>query len=348
MMLSKKGIMFTVLAVLLSAVVLASFFSIRGLPIDNDVENTKLRVQGINNYISQSERYMDSITRIAATKTLNFTIDIMIGNNSFLGNYTEEYVSCMKTGRMKLWNNSVINCPTDSNLTKKVKQFEEFSKTRMNLDTTLTVNDVSLTQSDPWNIVVIVNYTIKINDSYAVWEENKILQSYVDITGYRDPTYYIVNSTNPVFQVRYPMYVEIEAISATDWVSTPSTIHSLIVRKKYFAWPEAPDFLSRLNNNVAPSGDSGIVSIVSPDFIDESKLPVNFTKLSVDYMYWKNITPTSELTYKRYNFWKPYVDPRYYGVNASNPGLNGTVLPSELRTYVNMNNDVYLEPVSLS
>ncbi|MGV8162347.1 MAG: hypothetical protein ACP5N2_03395 [Candidatus Nanoarchaeia archaeon] len=346
MIASKKGIMFTILAVLISAIVLASFFTFKSLPLDENVENTQMRIRNINRYAVQTDAYVGALTKSATDKTLKFTISIMIGNNSFLGNYSKEFNSCLTTGKMMVPASFIggerqINCPPESNLVVKLNQFENFSNTRLNINSDIVVNSVDITQTSSWNVVVLVNYTLRINDSYATWNETKVLNSELSIVGLRDPTYYIMSSSSDLWDVRYPMVFN--SSNTATWVEMPSTLHSLIINKKYFSWQGAPSFLLRLDNKTTPSY-YGIVSIVSPDFINESNLAPGVKRSSLDFEFWKakviTATPTQ---YVRYNFYKGNVDPGAYGIYSPNYGLNGTIVNISLAMTTNMDTNWYLD-----
>ncbi|MGV8168923.1 MAG: hypothetical protein ACP5N3_02600 [Candidatus Nanoarchaeia archaeon] len=334
---SKKGIIFTILAVLISAIVVTSFFAYKNLPLDQGVDNTKIRIQSINKYNQQAGSYINAVSRNAGEKTLNFTIDQMISHNQFLGNYTKEFISCLNTGTMTApWAGTPIACPSDANLVKRVSDFEDFSNNALNINSDITINSIKLEEYSPWRLQVIVNYTIKITDSYASWNETVISRSFINIEGYRDPTYYIMSSGSPQYSLRYNMTVNSSYISG--WVEQTSTLHMLTVNQLYFQWEEAPSFLSRLNNQTTPSASYGIVSIVSPDHINESM----GTRSSLDYEFWKSKT-INPGEYRRYDFWNDGVEAIEYGIEAPYYGLNGTVVPVTLTVFTNMDDPAYLD-----
>jgi len=350
MMNSKKGIMFTVLAVMVSAIILTSFFMFSSSPLDEGVDNVKLRVQGINKYTVQTDEYIAAVANVAGEKTLEFTLNIMIGNNSFLTNYTKEFQSCLMTGKMNVpWPGpaqTLIDCPNDSKIISRIDYFQNFSNAGLNIDSKIKVNAVVLEQSTPWELIVKVNYTLLVNDSYAQWNETRFTQTAISIIGLRDPVYYIVNNSS-AYAVRYDMVIN---SSIYPWVEKPSALHRIVLEKKYFYWSPAPSYLDRLNNRSTPSllsKSAGIVSIVSPDFISNKTILIN--RSSLDYEFWVGAPLNPGYDYKKYNFWNTGIssDQRTeYGVYAFKPGLNGTILPDDgnnfMRSTTKMNDVIYL------
>jgi hypothetical protein len=358
---SKKGIMFTIMSVLVCALIITSFFTYKSIALDSNVDNTRLRIKNINRYVDESDVYIRSVASIAGSKTLDFTLNIMIGNNSYLTNYTKEFESCLLTGRMNVsWNpTSPIYCPSDVVVGNRFHEFEEFSRTKLNINSNMHLNSISLDQGDPWNLRVAVNYTLTINDSYAFWNETRVVYGNIYIIGYRDPTYYIVNDQTDLYKVRYPMVVNSSFLQA--WNETPSNAQVEVLNKHYFEWNGAPSYLDRLSNVNNESmfsrscgigvGRCGIVSIVSPDFIEESMLATGSTntRSSMDFEFWKNKT-IDPYYYRRLNFDLLTSAQRAsmhinYG-DSNHMGMNGTVVRTTVLGIMNMTNYLYLSPVN--
>ncbi|MFA6072670.1 MAG: hypothetical protein WC758_00980 [Candidatus Woesearchaeota archaeon] len=332
----KKGIMFTILAVLMCAVIISSFFMVYDLPLDQNVDNTKIRVSGMNQYVDQTEIYIGDITYVSGLKTLEFMNDIMIGNNSFLVNFTEEYISCMTVGSIDVpWSGSVVTCPQDAYLYSKINEFESFSNNRMGINSDITVNRLELTQNSPWDLLLIINYTLKINDSYAYWNETRVVEKHMSIIGLKDPTYYIVKNTSPLYAARFDMRIN-SSTSTASWTEKPSTANQVVVSKRYFEWSLAPSFLNRLNNKTT-SSEYGIVSIVS-----FNNTALMSGRSSIDYEFWKGIA--TQAPYIRYDFWAAGVtdaERAEYNIYANIFGLNGTIIPGTLKNEINMTDVSY-------
>ncbi len=348
---SKKAIMFTVLAVLISALVLATFFTYHSVALDVNVDNSKLRVQSVNKYIDQLDVYLEDMLSATGSKTLFFTSSIMIGNNSYFGNYNSAFVECMVNGKITPisppWPNSLtINCPDSTYFASKVNYLQNFSRDKLNINPIITINSLTLNQTDPWSVILTLDYTVTINDSYASWKVNKIISKDVSIVGVPDPTYMIVDSS--LMSKRYNMNITPYFSSfyySNYYLEQPSSAHNATINKKYFAWNGAPSFLSRMNNDTTPSACCGITSIVSPANITNQALLAG--KCNLDFMFWKNIPLVNTSDYLRYDFWIQQGEEGYYarisyGVYPNDQGLNGSVIPVALKDQLNMTNPNYI------
>jgi hypothetical protein len=341
---SRKAIMFTVIAVLVSALVLATFFTYYSVPLDVNVDNSKLRIQLVDRYLGQLDSYLSGMLHASGTETLRVTIDVMEGNNSFLGNYSDAFRSCMLTGKLRTPWAGDVDCPGSTYFAGRVMYLENFSREKLNIAPNITLESLTLRQDSPWRLAVTLNYTIEVNDSYAYWKVQKSLTEYIDTDGLEDPTYSIVDPD--LAAVKYRMNVSPSDVYS--WTEQPSTAHNLTLNRRYFAWDGAPDFLGRLSNDSSPS-PNGIVSIVSPDFVDESQIIGPGPRSSLDFLFWKDVYISNISEYGRYNFWAAGVTPTdrlLYGINSTNPGLNGTIVPLTITYFMNMSDPKYIEAAS--
>ena len=354
MIISKKGVMFTVLSVLVCALIITSFFTYQSVSLDKNVDNVKLRIKSIDRYVSETDLYVRSITDIASAKTINYMNNMMMGNNSFFDNYTKQFESCLMTGKLNAsWNPSVlVNCPNESRIYEKFDFLENFSRRNLNIDSNISLNSIQLKQDSPWELKIWINYSIIINDSYAFWNETRLIYTTISIIGLKDPTYYIMSSTSDIYRVRYYMTVNTtfnQVSGLIRWYEFPSTAHQMVLNKHYFFWQGAPSYLNRLNNVMTPSVCCGIASIVSNDFIDESLLipPPAINRSSLDFEFWKNKN-VNYYNYKKYDFWiggPPMGAYRTMAwINATYPGLNGSIVPDAVAAMFNMTNTTYLRP----
>lgn len=338
---SKKGIMFTIISVLVCALMITSFFMYQNVPLDQDVDNAKLRIKSIDRYVSETDVYVRSVTGIASTKTLNFMINSMIGNNSFLNNFNAQFESCLMNGTMMMPGFGRVNCTNESMVSSRFDFLENFSSTKLNINSNITLNNIRITQDNPWFLKVEINYTLVVDDyPYAKWNETRIVYSTVHIAGFKDPTYYIMSPTSDIYSVRYPMIINYT--ENRYWREFPSTAQQVVANKQYFFWAGAPSYLNRLNNVTEPSICCGIVSIVSPDFINVNALAPGINRSYLDFEFWKR-TSVDYYWYRQYDFWES-VGPAYRtSANISIPGLNGTIVRNEIASMFNMTNTSYLK-----
>jgi hypothetical protein len=346
--LHKKGIMFTVLSVLVCALLITSFFMYQSVPLDSDVDNIKIRINNVDRFVSETDVYIRSITNAAGIQTIDNLTNGMMNNNRYLFNFTKEFESCLMTGRFNAsWNPPVwTNCPPNTKLDNRFEYLENFSRNKLNIDANISLNSIKLTQNNPWYLTVLINYTIVINDSYALWNETRIVETHIQIQGLNDPTSYII--PNSLFELQgIRQKSKINVSTTRQWYEFPSTAHQFVLNKKYMYWAAAPSYLNRLNNDMESSPCCGIVNIVSNDYINVGSLPTNINRSYHDYEFWKNVNVDGNF-YRRYNFWHPSMEPggtayRYNAwINTTRPGLNGSIISETLAAQINMTNSSYL------
>lgn len=378
---SKKGIMFTIISVLVCALIITSFFAYQKVSLDSDVENTKLRIKSIDRFANDADAYVGSLVYASGKETLDFTLKIMIGNNSFLSNYSEEFRSCMLSGHMDVpWNQlAPVPCPQRAFLAGEFDSFEDFTNSNLNLQSKITLNNIGIEQEDPWNIIVYANYTLVITDSYAFWNETRITKTRIGIEGLPDPTYAIVNSTgNPNVEL-LPIRDTSQRINVSKtliWYEVPSIAHAVVMNGSYFAWAGAPSYLERLEGIKNPSsvtnfsgsngatcttgaGRCGIVSVISTERMQHyaqghEGLFNSITRSNIDFEFWGNIhiAPEASHLYGRYDFWKTYLNfdekRGRMGISVANAnrGLNGTILPDTLMAKINMTDPQYIRNIN--
>lgn len=359
--------MFTVVSVLVCALIITVFFAFQSSPIDNSVDNVNLRIKGIDRFVTDTDAYVSEITYVSGRTALNFTVDRMIYHNRFLNNYTEQFRRCLMTGNITIPGVvGNVSCPSEAYLKGKFDNFTSFANNNLNFQSNITLNNITLVQENPWSVVVLVNYTVFVNDSYAVWNETRVSKSYISISGLKDPTFAIFNATNPMSAFRQTNQI-INFSDVEYWNSMPSTAHNVIINGSYFAWSGGPSYIERLEgiktmdvgnfsgtrggSCVSGIGRCGIVSIISVNRKHAYSVADTPIRSSLDFEFWTNRqvmdTPT---LYIRYNFWKTsnYDTSREtFGVtplNANN-GLNGTFFPADrnLAVLINMTDPYYYD-----
>lgn len=347
MKLNKKGVIFTILALLISSIVVALFFSFKEVPLDNTAFNVKVRIQQINMHITQLEEYIRELTKTSAESALSFAIEEMINKSTYYTDFDSALQSCMVSGVIPEPGNegSLIECPDAAKLQTGINALTDFAASELTIKSVVRINNVEVAQYNPWDIVLTVNYSIKIEDSYASWDAVKTTNQTVSIIGLKDPTYWIVDPAVASYKyVNTFKRVENQGL----WLEYPSTANFATVNALYFKYEKGPSFLNRLRGNITNSTCCGIASIVPPL---DSEYTTDLSHL--DYIFWQNdvCKSTESGNYNRFNFWKSGMtsgDRLALGIADSGYGLNGSVVPPSFTTFVNMTNTSYIEVINPS
>lgn len=333
---SRKGVVFTVISIIVSAIVITSFFALYERSASTDTENARLKIKSSNNYVSQVDNYIKDILLISGDVALNFMINEMISSNAFYSSpsgFDEQFQNCLINGEMILPPGGAfglsIPCPNDANLTSKILDLNSFVNENLNLHSEITIDNISLSQNNPWNIIVTANITVNVTDAYASWYLQKEISQSISILGRSDPTYSI-NSNLGKYSLRItrPEYGGV-------WFERPSSLHQVVSAGQYFPYSGAPSYLDRLRN-VSTSSFYGIVSIVPTSLGGE--IPSGSS--SLDFMYWKGITCDPTTNGGRYYLLDfsslSSSNKLLLGISDNDHGINGTILPADLLITTNM------------
>jgi hypothetical protein len=157
----------------------------------------------------------------------------------------------------------------------------------MNLDVNYTILSVSVSQKNPWNILieVILDISIKDRNNLASWNKTQVIQSEIPISGFEDPLYLINSGGKIAKKINKTQFQEF--VSGTN----VSNLSLQVQNFYYISSPLAPSFLDRLEGKTSPS-EQGIESLVYlPELSVQGILVMD--KSVVDYIYFSSDNPSS-------------------------------------------------------
>ena len=156
---------------------------------------------------------------------------------------------------------------------------------KINANIKLLNPKIFLTQEDPWNLKIILNLTLIIEDKSGLvsWNRSASIESYIPIKDFEDPLY-STNTfgkvTNKINQTPYSVFV-----TGADYTNLTSHFEN----SYYKASTSAPSFLNRLHGNL--TGDqNGIESLVNPQKLIDQGISIQY-KSVVDYIYFSSGNP---------------------------------------------------------
>jgi len=297
---TKKGIVFTLLSVILSAIILTTFFFNQQLPVDTDIGKTSIRINSINQFLKEMDTYIEHQMISTSREVFENMTYYMIYNSpsssyfpSGSGNFTTQFFSCHKYGT--LITPSGASMPCSDGLQSRLDEMDQLALSQLNIPSKMTVENMKIYQVEPWNVVFEAQITIDINDSFAKWNLINNYTVNVSIFDLPDPTYGVnihVNTRPFNYALNFTTRTE-----NVNWTYSPSTLNIFALNKYYFAYPNGPSFLDRMQGDLsAKGGPAGIVSVIIPTHKHyESNIP------HVDYMYWTQ-TACSGTEYRTFDF----------------------------------------------
>lgn len=278
----KKGIFFTFISITIMAVFILVFTPQADISLQKDAQSIRTRISSVDNYVSDLQnRYLETVLRATTYKTTLSLIYYMSSTGSYISDLDSAFSEVMLTGKI---NGVPIDSITGrsimegSTLTDWNNRIIQTAKDTLNADTTIVVNKVFVTQTKPWNIDSSMNVSFTVSSNAAKWEKNVTVTSTTGIEGLPDP-YYFVN-TNGAYQNQ----IKKSSVLFNQWDITKTREH--LRSGAYVHWQDsdAPSFLMRFTNTIAPSSCCGIESLVNPNKISPSDQRESY----VDYLFWSH------------------------------------------------------------
>ncbi len=277
---NKRGIFFTLIGILLSALVLLTIsyeYSYQNIYRE---EAITYRVNSINNDMKSITNDLPREIYIGGFRTLLGMQNYIDENGRFFNNSKEAFKEIFLTG---FYQNKSINIMENSSLNDwKSRIIKEMRTDEINA--VINVTNVSVYQNNPWSIMVNVTAFISLKDNELSVTLNKTVKSSnsISIIGLEDPIFTIYSYGR--------ISREVQKSNLTEFVHEDNTtgLMTELKNKLYIQSSTAPDYLMRLEGNLSNS-TYGIESLVNITELTDVGLPAR-EKSIVDYIYFSNRT----------------------------------------------------------
>ncbi len=280
----KKGIFFTLIAITIMAVFILVFTPQADISLQKDSQSIRTRIGSIDNYVDDLEnRYFETVLRAATYKTMLSLIFYINSTGAYLPNVDSAFSEVMLTGKIN-------GVPIDTITGKKImdnntladwnSRIIETARDTLNVNTTITVNRVSVFQTKPWNIDSTMDVSFSVNSKVAEWKKNAVIKTTMGIEGLPDP-YYLVNTKSTS---SYTNKIKKSSVEFNQWGI--SKVREHLRNGTYVHWQDsdAPSFLMRFTNTITNSSCCGIESLVNPNKINPSDQKESYA----DYLFWSH------------------------------------------------------------
>jgi hypothetical protein len=268
---NKKGVMFTLIAIIISSF-LTVLFSSTDSPVDYSIGIVELRVGILNDYSKSFFEYAESSASMSGYYALYGVINNISMNNpkQYDANFENHFINCTITG------NITAGVPCSGMKNKTLPYFLDslinISRDVLKITSNYTINSINVTQiDDPFHLDVILNISLRVNDAFANISATRIIVSKVTISGLQDPLF-LVNGT-------YNQTVKMTTLKKVqgDWNSTD--LEWLYNNHEYRAYSLGISFINRIKGNLTPSLQ-GIES-----FINQSQVASGISLSMIDYFF---------------------------------------------------------------
>ena len=299
---NKKGIFFTFAAIALSIIIILSFNTYNVYKMKDEIDLIETRVATMNTFVKDMQEDMENAIFIAGFRGILSLEDYMMKYDRFMGqedspNLAAGFKSLFINGTIitgiKTETMSFMNNNTFLNWTRRMKI--QANKTGIIMD--FTINDVTISHSEPWIVDVKVNLDIDVQDkkNTASWKiDNKEYIKKINISAFVDPLY-LVNNNGLVNNTM--------AVTPVDPSESSSNLNAHLINSYYIQHSDAPSYLMRFENNLG-SSSYGIESLVnSQERIDAGLSALG--RSAVDYIYFgTQVTTNCEVKDPNYSWFK--------------------------------------------
>ncbi|MBI3034821.1 hypothetical protein HYY71_00725 [Candidatus Woesearchaeota archaeon] len=279
MRIKKKGVFFTLIAIAIMALSIIIFTPQADISLQKDSQAIRARISSIDNYVDDLENnYFKTVLRATTHKTLLSLI--------FYINSTGSYIDLDSAFYEVALNGTINQVPIDSTTGKKLmenstlanwsQKIADAAKDTLNVNTTITIKNASVSQTKPWQIDSRIAANITVKSNVAEWSRISTATASIGIEDFYDP-YYLVNTDGA-----YANQIRISTLEFGKW--NVSHVREHLRNGTYMHWENsnAPNFLMRFTNNLQPSACCGIESFVDPNKISAPDQIRSY----VDYMLW--------------------------------------------------------------
>ncbi|MCC7574596.1 hypothetical protein KO361_03310 [Candidatus Woesearchaeota archaeon] len=276
---NKRGFIFVISSVIIIAVLLLVFLTFDQYSYSDKSFADQRRLDFGNDFVRGFNQDLERAIRIASFRSLIALEEYIAISGQFLNNTEAQFAETVYNGTI---NGVPAIIMTNSSIVEYLNRINVIGQ-RFGLEVSVSVDEILLSQSNPWyvNVVVVANVSVFDVSGFASWTFSEAYKSEVPIANLRDPLY-AVHTQNR-------FYNTIRQYSGDLSMGDPvSNIETLMGGSLYVASEFAPSFIQRFSNNVSPS-PAGIESLVNIMLISDQDIPVYANRVKIDYIYFNNL-----------------------------------------------------------
>jgi len=274
---NKKGFVYLISSLILIMILLVVFYSMEDYGFKDKQTLYQRRIIVMDDFVKAFNQDFERAMTISSFRTMIALEDYVATK----GQYLNDTNNLLKE---TVYNGTIYGTQAKLMINSSIKDYIASSNkiaSELGLRLDANVTSVSLSQTDPWHITVLMDVDLTLNDTsgLAYWKYNKTYQTKVPIYNLRDPLY-SVSTQNRISN-------SIRILNITEFVGPGNDVTNLIEHinsSYYIASNKSPTFLMRFENNNSPN-ENGIESIVNLNILSAQDLDVYEDRIKVDFMY---------------------------------------------------------------
>jgi hypothetical protein len=276
LMLSKKGIFFTLIAVSLLGIILFSYTVTYSYSLQEKASTIETRVDTMNRFLKSVDSDMENAIYISGYRAIVGLTDYLTTNATYVDDSSAALMELFLNGTVEGYSSSLMVNNTFPDWMAKIRD----KGSEIGVDLEINVTSVSVYQTDCWTVRFDVESVMNLTDqkSTASWLKTKSLYSDVLIIGFEDPWYALHTNGMIVKRINQTIY------DGNFTVGNDTTnLKDHVSKTFYIGFNASPSFLMRFENNYSASG-FGIESLVNKTEILNY---CSITTSSVDNICWR-------------------------------------------------------------
>jgi hypothetical protein len=282
--LGRRGVMYTVVAIMILAVVGAIFFTQARRTGHESAAAGAERVRTVNDFIHSFERDSQRAAYISGFRGFIAMEQYVTSTGSFITDPENTFRGVFLNGTIRGMNFTIMENSSFNDYVGRA----QYNAAQQGILLNATVSNVSLWQVDPWNVMVNYTLVMDVDDTRgtAQWHITKTLTGKVPITDLRDPLF-TARTYGRIQRVIKPTNVTLFVNDAADANDTTGLMAHFNT-SAYVAAGRGPTMLMRFSGNISDS-EFGIESLIDTEDLAAQGLPVNTSASVVDYEYFRNM-----------------------------------------------------------
>ena len=264
---NKKGMFFTLLAIVIISIFILSFIFIPGADERRSIEK---RVGTMNNFVYAVEKDLPRYLYTAGFRSIFIFEREIFEEESYINNLDEKFNELFFNGTLGGVEETLMDEVTFSEIEESLRE----NAGEINANVSLLNASIEIAQTNPWNVRVRLNVTFIVEDLSGLvkWNRNSVFDAYIPISNFDDPIY--VMGTNGL------ILNKMAKANVSDWPD-------YALNSSYIASSSGPSFLNRLQGNFGADAN-GIESLVNLQELSKRGIAAKSGKSVVDYTYFSS------------------------------------------------------------
>jgi hypothetical protein len=290
MALGKKGIFYTLIAVILASIIIASFAFYSTYRTKSKMFVVETRVKTMERFMDDLEKDIERALYIAGFRSILAIEDNIIANGEYVDDAESSLQEIVINGTLS---GEQLNLTMNSSLSAWFESVKMHGR-EIGIELDYSIIDFEVFQTNPWNVDFNITVALDISDSNGVasWQINDSASSRVSILGFEDPVY-TIGSYGRTTRVINKTSLDVAGID---------NLKAFLSEKTYMEYSGAPSFLMRLEGDLSSSA-YGIETLVDTNVLSFYELGI-YDRSGVDYIYFGEQDTTN---YNIYNITDVYM-----------------------------------------